>query len=114
MSLEHACLPIEDQGVAEARNLNLVPSLTEDYVTLHDLVLKGSPETTFTCSLFDMLLYLAADATDSTDLCACELCDLELAVEHALDEGGVFVDLIRLSDELKLLHDLELAIHLNH
>ena len=112
MRFEHARLPVEDERVAEAGDLHLVPGLAEHDVALQDLIFEGSPEASLTCPFLHVLLDLTADTTDCADLCACELSDLELAIEHALDEGGVLVDLKGLTDKLELLHDLELGVHL--
>jgi len=43
-----------------------------------------------------------------------EFRNLELAVEHTFDKGCIFVDLERLSDEFKLLHDVELRVELHN
>jgi hypothetical protein len=114
MRLEHTRLPIEYQGVAEAGNLHLIPSLAENYITLEDFILEGRSEAALTRTFFHMFLNLPADATHSSDLCSGEFCNLEFAIEHTLNESGVFVNFEGLSDEFELLHDLELAVHFNH
>lgn len=114
MSLEHTCLPIENQWVIEARDFNLVPCLTEHYVTLHNLIFKCRPEAALRCVLLDYLLDLTSDATNCANLSSLELGNLELAVKHALDKRGILVDLERLSDQLELFHDAELRIHLDN
>lgn len=77
MTLEHACLSVEDQWVIELRNLNLVPCLTEDEVALQDLVLESGTERPFWCALFDHLLDLTTDPADCAQLRTCELGNLE-------------------------------------
>lgn len=114
MGLEHARLAVEYERVAESGDVHLVPGLAKHDVALQDLVLEGRSEAALAGPLFDVLLDLAADAADRPDLGPGELGHLKLAVEHALDEGGVLVDLEGLADELELLHDLELTVHLDH
>ena len=68
-----------------------------------DLVLEGSAEVALGT---DRLLDLAANAAHRLELRVRELCDLEVRGEHPLDERRVLEDLVRLSHELQLLHDL--------
>lgn len=102
-----------DDRVAEPWHIYSVPSLEEDKVTLQDLVLKTGSECTSWSALLNNLLDLASYTRDSSDLRSSELCHLDLGVEHTFDEGSILVDLIGLSNQLELLHDLELRVDFN-
>ena len=114
MRLQHTGLPVEDHWVEKLRDLYLVPSFAEYNITPEYFVFESSSEAPFRRPLFDMLLYLPSDPTDCADLSPAEFSNLELAVEHPLDEGRVLVDLERLTDQLQLLHHFEVRVELYH
>ena len=112
MGLQHARLPIGDQGVVELRDIYLVPCLAEYDVAHHYLVFKSGSKAAIGCALFDHFLNLATDATDCAQLSPSELSDFESRVEHALNECSILVDLERLTNQFELLHHFELGIDL--
>lgn len=57
-----------------------------------------------------MTLDLASNSRNGLELGSLELSYLNVRVEHSLDESSVFVNLVRLSNQLKLLHYLELSV----
>lgn len=114
VGLQKTGLSIEDKGVAESRDLHLVPSLAKDNVALKNFVFECRAEASLRSPLFYGLLDLTSDPAHRAHLCPLELSDLELAVEHALDKGSVFMDLERFADQLQLLHDLELRVEFHY
>lgn len=114
MRLQHTGLAVEDHGVEKLRDLYLVPCLTEYNITPQYLILERRSEAPFSRPFLHVFLDLSPDPTDCPYLCPAELSDLELAVEHPLDEGGVLVDLEWLTDQLQLLHHLEVRVQLDH
>jgi hypothetical protein len=113
MRLEHPCLAIEYQWVVEPGDLHLVPGLAEYNVTLQYLVFEGSSEAAIRSVFFDDFLDLTSNSADCADLGPGKLGHLKLAVKHALDKGGVFVNLERLTNKLQLLHYFELGVELD-
>jgi hypothetical protein len=114
VGFEHAGLAVEDHWVEKFRDINLIPGFAENNITFEDFVLKCCSEATFRSPFFDMLLYLTSDPTDSPYLCPTEFSDFQLAIEHPLYKGSVFVDLERLTYQFELLHHLKVRIELDH
>lgn len=108
MRLEHASLTVGDDWVAEARHVNTVPSSQENDIAHENLVFKGSSEGTVSLWVLDHSLDTSTNSRDSLQRGSLEFSNFKSAREHTLDEGCVLHDLVRLSDQLKLLHDVEL------
>jgi hypothetical protein len=75
MGLQHTGLTIEDQRVVELRDVDLVPSLAEDYVAHHYLVLECCSEASIWGTFLYLLLDLPSDTRDSPELGTSELCN---------------------------------------
>mmetsp|Transcript_75304 Transcript_75304/g.212108 ORF Transcript_75304/g.212108 Transcript_75304/m.212108 type:complete len:483 (-) Transcript_75304:560-2008(-) len=100
--------PLSDvhDGVVELLGRDLHPALAEHEVRHQDPVLEGRSEAALGAL---GLLDLASDARDRLDLRVRILRNLQIGVEHVLDERSVLEDLVRLADELKFLHDVEVG-----
>jgi hypothetical protein len=114
MGLEHPCLSVVNEWIAESRNLYLVPSLAEDYIALEDLVFECCSEAAIWSIFFNYFFNRASDATDSADLSALEFCYFKIAVKHAFDKSGILMNLERGTDQLQLFHYLELRVNFYH
>ena len=111
MCLQHTVVPVRYDRIVETRYFDLVPRSAKDDITHEDFVFKSCSERARLNTFFHCSLDSAADTRHGLKLSACKLCSFQTWSEHALDESCVFVDLCRLTDQLQLLHHLELCVH---
>lgn len=89
-----------------------VPGAEEDDVAHKDLVFECGTEMAF--GFRERLFYLPSYAGDGTDGGALKFGDLERCGEHIPYERCVSEDLVWISCQLQLLHDLRGLIHAQH
>ena len=107
-------MTVESHWVAESWYLNLVPSPTEDKITLENLIFKSSSKAPLWSLFLHSFLNLSSDSTDSPKLSSLKLSHLKFTVEHTLNKSCILVNLKRLSNQLELLHNFKLRIQLHH
>ena len=108
MRLKHPCLTIRDNRVAETWYIDSIPSATEDNIAHEDSVFKSCPECTDSLWVLNISLDTSTHTRHCLQLSTLEFRDFDIARKHTLDKGCVLHDLIWLTNQLQLLHDLEL------
>ena len=105
--LEQPGVTVRYHWVAEPRHIDTVPCATEDNITRQDFVFKRRSKSTWTLWILHVSLDRTTDTRNSLELSSSELCNFSATREHAFDKGCVLHDLVRLTNQLQLFHDLK-------
>ena len=107
---EHSSFSIGHYGIAEARNINGVPSTAKNDVTFQYFVFESGSKGSSWSSLFHSLLYLAPNSWNSLELGSLEFGNFKCTCEHTFHKSYVFLYIIWFSDKFQLFHDLKLRV----
>ena len=99
----------ENQNIS---NRLILPSFDENDVAHQNFIFKSCAESAFWTA--QVLLDHSSNSGHRSDGRALELRHLEAAVKHALDEGSLLEDLVRLTGQFELLDNLGGLVHLEN